>query len=71
MPAIRQTRANLAKRSESHYFQKWPLASVSESGESVRNCLGNVGESGESQHFPIFGHFVLAKFAKFAKMMPK
>jgi hypothetical protein len=47
------------------------LASVGKSDESMQNCLGNVGESSESQHFPVFGHFVLAKFTKFAKMMPK
>ncbi len=29
--------------------QKWPLANVSESGESKQNRLANVGESGESE----------------------
>jgi hypothetical protein len=47
------------------------LASVGESGKSVLNCLANVSGYGESQHFPVLGHFVLAKFTKFAKMMPK
>ena len=59
------------------------LASVGKSGESMLNCLVNVSKSGKSQHFPVFGHFLLAKFPKFpkfakfatftklAKMMPK
>jgi hypothetical protein len=34
---------------ELHFFQKWPLANVSESGESEQNRLANVGQSGESE----------------------
>ena len=35
-------------RGESHFFQKWPLANVGESGEYSVNGLANVGESGET-----------------------
>ncbi len=35
---------------ESHFSQKWPLASVGKYGESAQHSLANVGESGESQH---------------------
>jgi hypothetical protein len=35
-------------RGESHFFQKWYLGNVGESGESSENILANVGESGES-----------------------
>ena len=50
-PQIRETRSSLVRmcRGESHFFQKWPLANVSESGESEQNRLANVGESGESE----------------------
>ncbi len=50
-PQIRVTRSLLVRmcRGESHFFQKWPLANVGESGESKQNRLANVGESGESE----------------------
>jgi len=50
-PQIRVTRSLLVRmyRGESHFFQKWVLANVGESGESEQNRLANVGESGESQ----------------------
>ncbi len=50
-PQIRETRSLLVRmcRGESHFFQKWPLANVSESGESEQNRLANVGETGESE----------------------
>ncbi len=50
-PQIRETRSLLMRmcRGESHFFQKWPLANVIESGESEQNRLANVGESGESK----------------------
>jgi len=32
-------------RGESHFSQKWPLASVRESGESAQHGSANVGES--------------------------
>jgi hypothetical protein len=41
------TRANVSRRVL--FFQKWPLANVSESGESEQNRLANVGESGKSE----------------------
>ncbi len=50
MRQIRETRALLAQicRGESHFSQKWPLASV---GESAQHGSANVGESDESaQH---------------------
>jgi hypothetical protein len=38
-------------RGESHFSQKWPLASVRKSGKSAQHGLANVGEFGESaQH---------------------
>jgi hypothetical protein len=48
-PQIRETRSLLVRmcRGESHFFQKWPLANVSESGESQQTRLANVGESGK------------------------
>jgi hypothetical protein len=49
------------QRGESHFSQKWPLANVGKSGEYLPNCLSNVSE------FPVFGHFVLFRLAKFAK----
>jgi hypothetical protein len=52
-PQIRETRSLLVRmcRGESHFSQKWPLANVGESGESVQHGLANFGESGESvQH---------------------
>jgi hypothetical protein len=33
--------------------------------------LANVGESSESQHFPVLGHFVLARLEKFVKTLKK
>jgi hypothetical protein len=39
-------------RGESHFSQKWLLANVGESGDSVQHGLANVGESGESDTFP-------------------
>jgi hypothetical protein len=44
---IRETCALLVQicRGKSHFFQKWPLASVGESGESAQHGSGNVGES--------------------------
>jgi hypothetical protein len=52
-PQICMTRSLLVRmcRGESHFFQKWPLANVSKSGESAQTRLANVGKSGESaQH---------------------
>jgi hypothetical protein len=34
-------------RGESHFSQKWPLANVSESGESEENRSANVSGSGK------------------------
>jgi hypothetical protein len=50
-PQICETRSLLVRmcRGESYFFQKWPLANVSESGESEQNRYANVGESGESE----------------------
>ena len=50
-PQIRVTRSLFVQmcRGESHFFQKWPLANVSESGKSEQNRLANVGESGVSE----------------------
>ena len=50
---IHETRALLTRicRGESHFSRKWPLASVSKSGESAQHGSVSVGESGESaQH---------------------
>ncbi len=49
-PQIRVTRSLLVRmyRGESHFSQKWPLANISESGESSQYGLANFGESGES-----------------------
>ncbi len=50
-PQIHVTRSLLVRmcRGKSHFFQKWPLANVGESGESEQNRLANVDESGESE----------------------
>jgi hypothetical protein len=47
---ICETRSLLAQilRGESHFSQKWLLANVGESGESVLNGLASVSESSES-----------------------
>jgi hypothetical protein len=44
---MRQTRSLLPQiwQGESHFFQKWHLANVGESGESSQNILANVSES--------------------------
>jgi hypothetical protein len=50
---IHETRALLTQicQDESHFSRKWPLASVSKSGESAQHGSVSVGESGESaQH---------------------
>jgi hypothetical protein len=47
LPDLLNTRANLA-RCVTFFFQKWPLANVGESGESLQNWLAYVGEFGES-----------------------
>jgi hypothetical protein len=49
-PQIRENGELLVRmcRGESHFYRKWPLASVGESGESAQHGLANVGESGES-----------------------
>jgi hypothetical protein len=52
-PQIRENGELLVRmcRGESHFSQKWPLASVGESGESAQHSSANVGESGKSvQH---------------------
>jgi hypothetical protein len=52
-PQIRENGELLVRmwRGESHFFQKWRLANVGESGEYSVNGLANVGEFGESaQH---------------------
>jgi hypothetical protein len=50
------TRANVS--GESHFFQEWPLANVSESGESEQNRLANVNEFSETN--PISKRVILA-----------
>jgi hypothetical protein len=50
---IPKTRKLLARicRGESHFSQKWPLASVGKSGESAQHGSANVGKSSKSaQH---------------------
>jgi len=76
LPDLLITRANLVRRVI--IFSKWFLANDGKSGKSsqkclanvgksLQNCLANVSEHGESQHFPVFGHLVLARLAKFTK----
>jgi hypothetical protein len=49
-PQIRVTRSLLVQmyRGKSNFSQKWPLANVSESGESSQHGFANFSKSGES-----------------------